>query len=145
MCTKRPEVCTYIFDPVCGCDGNTYPNACSAAAVGVAVASRGECETDGQFCGGIAGIPCPDGQTCVDDPSDGCDPANGGADCGGVCVVKTNPCAAVLCPVGSECVVEGNTAKCVPQTCGDTVCGPGLVCCNPLRSICTLPGRVCIF
>ncbi len=38
------------------------------------------------FCGGIAGIACPDGQTCVDDPSDSCDPMNGGADCGGMCV-----------------------------------------------------------
>jgi hypothetical protein len=38
------------------------------------------------FCGGIAGIPCPGGLTCVDDPSDTCDPAHGGADCGGLCV-----------------------------------------------------------
>ena len=39
----------------------------------------------GAFCGGIAGIPCPAGYECVDDPGDGCDPAAGGADCGGVC------------------------------------------------------------
>lgn len=39
-----------------------------------------------QFCGGIAGIACHDDtQTCVDDPSDGCDPTKGGADCGGIC------------------------------------------------------------
>jgi hypothetical protein len=38
------------------------------------------------FCGGIAGFPCPAGLTCVDDPSDTCDPAHGGADCGGVCM-----------------------------------------------------------
>jgi hypothetical protein len=37
-------------------------------------------------CGGIAGLPCPSGFTCVDDPSDGCDPAKGGADCFGICV-----------------------------------------------------------
>lgn len=36
------------------------------------------------FCGGIAGFACPDGQVCVDDPRDGCDPSIG-ADCGGVC------------------------------------------------------------
>ncbi len=36
-------------------------------------------------CGGFAGIPCPAGQHCVDEPSDRCDPANGGRDCGGVC------------------------------------------------------------
>lgn len=39
-----------------------------------------------QMCGGIAGFPCPDGMTCVDDPADNCDPAKGGADCPGICV-----------------------------------------------------------
>jgi hypothetical protein len=39
-----------------------------------------------QFCGGIAGITCHDSaQSCVDDPTDSCDPAHGGADCGGIC------------------------------------------------------------
>ena len=39
-----------------------------------------------QMCGGIAGFPCPEGKKCVDDPSDNCDPARGGADCSGICV-----------------------------------------------------------
>ena len=39
-----------------------------------------------QSCGGIAGIQCHElGETCIDDPSDSCDPAHGGADCGGLC------------------------------------------------------------
>lgn len=40
------------------------------------------------FCGGFAGIPCPDGklQRCVDDPRDDCDPTAGGSDCGGLCI-----------------------------------------------------------
>jgi hypothetical protein len=39
-----------------------------------------------QSCGGIAGIQCHEAaQSCVDDPSDSCDPAHGGADCGGIC------------------------------------------------------------
>lgn len=39
-----------------------------------------------QMCGGIAGFPCPEGMKCVDDPTDNCDPAKGGADCAGICV-----------------------------------------------------------
>jgi hypothetical protein len=37
-------------------------------------------------CGGFGGLQCGDGEICVDDPSDTCDPMQGGADCMGVCV-----------------------------------------------------------
>ena len=43
----------------------------------------------GQFCGGFAGIQCPSGLVCVDDPNDSCDPNAGGADCAGICVKGT--------------------------------------------------------
>ena len=33
-----------------------------------------ECVPDGPFCGGIAGIRCPGGGTCEDNPGDSCDP-----------------------------------------------------------------------
>ena len=88
-CEPRPEFCPAIYMPVCGCDGQTYGNSCDAAVAGTGVSYEGECEPPppGGFCGGIAGIPCPDGQVCVDDGNDDCDPALGGADCGGVCVL----------------------------------------------------------
>ncbi|MDD5055591.1 MAG: hypothetical protein PHZ00_04985 [Candidatus Peribacteraceae bacterium] len=47
-----------------------------------------------QFCGGIAAFPCPTGFDCVDDPTDSCDPASGGADCGGICIAATGSTAA---------------------------------------------------
>lgn len=43
-------------------------------------------EKPGPPCGGIAGLPCPEGSTCVDDPRDDCDPTRSGADCIGMCV-----------------------------------------------------------
>jgi hypothetical protein len=38
------------------------------------------------YCGGIAGLECPAGLLCIDDPHDDCDPEQGGADCLGLCV-----------------------------------------------------------
>ena len=37
-------------------------------------------------CGGMAGIACPDGLTCVYNSLDRCEPQDGGVDCGGVCL-----------------------------------------------------------
>ena len=42
-CMERPTMCPLIFMPVCGCDDNTYGNACDAAAAGVRIAAEGEC------------------------------------------------------------------------------------------------------
>lgn len=39
-------------------------------------------------CGGITGKQCPINQVCVDDPTDTCDPKQGGADCIGICKFK---------------------------------------------------------
>ncbi len=43
LCAKVPEVCTQDYEPVCGCDGETYGNDCMRQAVKVQLDHIGEC------------------------------------------------------------------------------------------------------
>ena len=40
----EPMMCTMDWRPVCGCDGTTYSNPCSAKAAGVPEFTEGECK-----------------------------------------------------------------------------------------------------
>ena len=45
-----------------------------------------------ETCGGFTGKQCSGvNDVCVDDPNDSCDPAHGGADCGGICQSNAAP------------------------------------------------------
>lgn len=57
---------------------------CTTGWIGLATSPL-QAAPGGQFCGGIAGVPCPEGFVCKDAPGDGCNPAQGGADCPGIC------------------------------------------------------------
>lgn len=128
--------------------------------VGLTLGSATACSVDpqvpeGPFCGGIAGIPCPGSGECVDAPGDGCDPDNGGADCGGICTCSAQEdCAAGMtwddspdvcscvseptgctkdsCPAGSVCVEDADGgSRCVFDPCAGFECPDGQHCTAP--------------
>lgn len=43
VCETKPSVCPMLVAPVCGCDGQTYSNACEAAMAGVSIDRDGTC------------------------------------------------------------------------------------------------------
>lgn len=44
LCVDRPTVCLQVFNPVCGCNGTTFSNACTALATGTNIDHVGPCD-----------------------------------------------------------------------------------------------------
>ena len=101
QCLPKPMACTGNFAPVCGCDLNTYSNACAAAAAGVNVVKEGECSPPALPCGGAQSLACPNSQVCE---KEGCGP-----DAPGVCVPAPKMPCPKTSPAAQQCGCDGQT------------------------------------
>jgi len=126
-CAKTPEVCPHLVDEVCGCNNQTYANACLAARAGVSVAMKGACVVtkapgtiaEGKPCG-TRGVPgdCSDNLYCAYQVS--C----GASDAGGTCRKKPSICTKIYAPI---CGCDGKTyaSACTAATAGISVASKG--------------------
>lgn len=141
VCVLRPEFCPELYDPVCGCDGVTYPNDCFRLQAGAIRAHTGPCPTRPPPLQ-CASIPCggscfiyPQGPedfievgtcavvenncTCVPSPPPPSQCAS--IPCGGDCLIRPSCSPGKACPqyiAQGTCAVVGDNCTCRTSACG---------------------------
>ena len=122
-CNGATKACEYVLPANVRCGGNMAPPYQHSCPSGYDCLLNRIADVPGtcvQTCGGITGKGCSNlNEVCVDDPRDTCDPANGGADCGGICQPKPACVNTKLCMRTSH--FDATACACVPNpVCGGT-------------------------
>ncbi|MGA1870463.1 MAG: Kazal-type serine protease inhibitor domain-containing protein [bacterium] len=113
VCSPKPEACPDVWEPVCGCDGMTYSNACYAAGSGINVAYPGECQAVSQ---------CISNDQCLEDEF--CYKSEGDCDGQGRCTPRPQYCITLWDPVcGCDGITYANLCTCAMS--GVNIAYPG--------------------
>ncbi len=148
ICVTPPVSCTSDFEPVCGCDGETYSNRCAANAASVSIAAEGPCDAPAMECGPEL-AQCPMGMFCERTLEASCDesmrgrcreiptscPPDESPVCGCDEVTYANRCEAKAAGVSisSEGDCSSEVATCVQ---GADDCAEGSFCLLPADAAC---------
>lgn len=146
LCTAKPSDCDPGEAPVCGCDGQTYWNACTASSEGINIRQTGECPTTGEC---TSNLDCSDDQYCAlhfgqcmgfgtCEPRPAMDTCFGGLPdfvCGCDGMTAENACDA-----SSRGVNVAYAGECSPQCNSNAECRGGQYCARELGT-CSGPGR----
>jgi len=133
-CVAQSTYCEQVYAPVCGDSPEAqteYGNVCEFKSHVRSMASRddqwkghwdvGPCDATGKFCGGIGGLPCPDGFVCV---LDGSYPDAGGS------------CQPAACTYEGQDYLPGDSFPALDgcNTCSCT--DSGMVACTKMACVC---------
>jgi Kazal-type serine protease inhibitor-like protein len=116
VCEKEPVPCvTFMYQPVCGCDGRTYENGCLAGYNSVSVDHLGPCEA----------VSCNSSADCT--VGTWCQKAAGSCGVAGQCTAYPQYCLDIYDPVcGCNSEVYGNSCYAAME--GMSVAQPGETC-----------------